>query len=406
MTELEQKFLSILKFALEQNSSDVHFMTGQPPAIRAANGLAPLKIPGFTAEEMETLIGRFLVGQPGAKFADLQDLDGSFQFAGLGRFRFNVYRTNQGLGMVLRVIAGKIPSIEELKLPLALKKISDAPRGLVLVTGATGSGKSSTLAAMINEINLNQNLHVVTVEDPIEFVHAPKRSRFSQREIGRDTASFAQALKSALRQDPDVILVGEMRDIETLDIALKAAETGHLVFSTVHTSDALRTIGRLVSLYPPEEQSGARIRLAENLYAIVSQRLIPAKGGGKVVAQEILVNNVGIADCIMNDKKTGDIPTFVEKGSLSGMQTFDQHLQQLLQAGAITMETALAYATNPSDFERNLAFGASATEQPPMSETLSLVDVEDGAILELGLPAGPPEAAVTPPPIPKLPRAS
>lgn len=362
MNELEKKFLSLLQTAVQNRASDIHLATGMPPSLRAGDGLVSVNLPAFSPEEMDVLC-KFMITDPKAKaaYAETFDLDGSFEIKGLGRFRYNIYRTVSGRCAVLRVIPGVVPTLDELALPPQLKKIADASRGLVLVTGATGSGKSSTLAAMINYINETQALHIVTVEDPIEFVHPQKSSRISQREIGRDTSSFAVALKSALRQDPDVILLGEMRDLETLDIALKAAETGHLVFSTVHTSDAMKTIGRLVSLYPAEEQSSARARLADNLYAVISQRLIPTLSGRKVVAQEIMVNNMGISECILNEKKTTEIPGFIEKGrEVSGMQTFDQHLGDLVRSNLIDMETALAFATNPSDFQRNFSFGASS----------------------------------------------
>ncbi len=403
MAELEQKFLGLLTAAIKNKSSDIHLMSGQVPAIRAHEGLKPVELPAFTNEEMLALC-RLMVKDPElkSKIEQLQDYDGSFDVKNLGRFRFNIYRTVNGIGAVLRVIAEKVPTIEELKLPKVLHKISEASRGLILVTGATGSGKSSTLAAMIDNLNSTQNLHILTIEDPIEYMHSQKQSRISQREIGRDTKTFAMALKSALRQDPDVILVGEMRDYETLDIALKAAETGHLVFSTVHTSDAMKTIGRLVSLFPAEEQSSARIRLADNLHAIISQRLIPGKHGGKIVAQEILINNLGISECIANEKKTSEIPGFVEKGrEVSGMQTFDQHLADLVQLDLIQVETALEYATNPNDFQRNLSFGNTAMESNSGLETQGSdslhVETEHQAPAMESEKAEQPAAVVTPP---------
>jgi twitching motility protein PilT len=364
MSEIEQKFLTLLQAAIQHKSSDIHLMTHQPPAIRSHQGLLPVNMPPLSPEDMLQLC-KMMVTDPNLKenLQSLQDYDGSFDVKGLGRFRYNVYRTVHGMGAVLRVIGQKVPSIKELNLPPVLEKIAEASRGLVLVTGATGSGKSSTLAAMIDHLNSTQNLHILTIEDPIEFLHPQKKCRVSQREIGRDTKNFAVALKSALRQDPDVILVGEMRDYETLDIAMKAAETGHLVFSTVHTSDAMKTIGRLISLFPPQEQNSARIRLADNLHAIVSQRLVPGIQKARVVAQEILINNLGIQDCIANEKKTGEIPSFVEKGKeVSGMQTFDQHLAELVHTQQVSAETALEFATNPSDFQRNLSFGSHAIE--------------------------------------------
>jgi twitching motility protein PilT len=385
MSDLEKKFLSILQAALQNRSSDVHLMTNQPAALRAPAGLVSVQLPAFTAEEIQVLC-QFMISDPKLKasIATIQDLDGSFEVKGLARFRYNIFRTVSGMCAVLRVIPNNVPSIDDLKLPPVLKKIADANRGLVLVTGATGSGKSSTLAAMIDYINANQSLHILTVEDPVEYLHPQKKSRLSQREIGRDTTSFAQALKSALRQDPDVILVGEMRDYETLDIALKAAETGHLVFSTVHTNDAMKTVGRLISLFPSAEQSIARIRLADNLQAIISQRLVPARAGGKVVAQEIMINNSGIADCIVNEKKTGEIPGFIEMGKdVSGMQTFDQHLADLVMHGTVTAEVALEYASNPNDFQRNLSL---ASPEANAKSSLSL-EGEEKAEEEI-IPAG------------------
>ena len=229
----------------------------------------------------------------------VKDFDGSFEIKGLARFRFNVFRNRSGLGIVLRVIPSVVPTIEQLGLPGVLKSISGMHRGLVLVTGVTGSGKSSTLAAMIDYLNSTWPLHILTIEDPVEFVHRKKKSRFTQREVGPDTESFAGALKSALRQDPDIILVGEMRDAETIGIALKAAETGHMVFSTVHTTDAIKTIGRLIAVFPPEEQRMIRMRLAENITATISQRLVKrADGKGMVAAQEIMIANTGIRECI------------------------------------------------------------------------------------------------------------
>ncbi len=374
MNELETKFMQLLQAAVQGRASDIHLAIGTPPALRAGDGLVPTNIPPFSAEELNKIC-LFMVSDPKVKanFQEAQDVDGSFEIKGLGRFRFNIYRTVGGRAVVLRVIAQKVPSIDELKLPAVLRKIADAPRGLILVTGATGSGKSSTLAAMIDFLNSSQSLHILTVEDPVEYLHQQKQSRISQREIGKDTANFAVALKSALRQDPDVILVGEMRDIETLDIALKAAETGHLVFSTVHTSDAMKTIGRLISLFPPDQQASARIRLADNLHAVISQRLIPAVSGAKVVAMEIMVNNLGIQECIVNEKKTSEIPEFIVKGhEVSGMQTFDQHLAELVRSSIISMDTGTAFATNASDFQRNFAFGASSSGLSEGGGSLSL----------------------------------
>jgi twitching motility protein PilT len=414
MGDLEKRLLSILQLAVQNKASDIHLMTGQPPALRSVSGLTPVNAPPLSADEMSALIFQQMLtsAEQKAQLHSLQDMDGSFEVKGLGRFRYNIYRASAGLGVILRVVAPKVPTIDELKLPESLKKISEAPRGLVLVTGSTGSGKSSTLAAMIDHLNATAALHILTIEDPIEFLHAAKKCRLSQREIGRDTKSFAVALRSALRQDPDVIMVGELRDLETLDIALKAAETGHLVFSTVHTSDAMKTIGRLVALFPPEEQLNARIRLADNLHAIISQRLLPGSHRARVVAQEIMVNNLGIAECIVNERKTAGIPTFIEKGQVNGMQTFDQHLIELVRAELITKETALANATNQTDFGRNISFGNTALIQTEETEGPSLEAAGElpaaGGIPSTSAapepPALPPAVAPTPPsPLPPRP---
>jgi twitching motility protein PilT len=263
------------------------------------------------------------------------------------------------LGMILRLISEKIPTTEELKLPPVINKIAEANAGLVLVTGATGSGKSSTLAAMINYINRTAAVHILTLEDPVEYVHNPIKARITQREIGQDTADFGSALRSALRQDPDIILIGEMRDAETISIALKAAETGHLVFGTVHTTDALSTIGRLISMFPPEEQNVVRVRIADNLHATVSQRLLKTLDGkGRIAAQEIMINNPGIKESILDPARTKEIYMYIEKGKNgSGAQSFDQAITKLYKDGLISMEEAKGNATRPDDFERNLMFG-------------------------------------------------
>lgn len=413
MTDLEKKFLELLKTAIQNKTSDIHIRTGEPPALRDQGNLVNVALPPFTAEEVFSLC-QFMMADPNLKShpEKCQDSDGSFEVKGLGRFRYNIFRTTGGIAAVLRVIASKIPTIEELGLPPVLKKIADASRGLVLVTGATGSGKSSTLAAMIDYINTHHTLHIVTAEDPVEFMHPQKKSRISQREVGKDTKDYSVALRSALRQDPDVILLGEMRDIESLDIAMKAAETGHLVFSTVHTSDAMKTVGRLISLFPPEQQDSARMRLSDNLQAIICQRLVPGKAGGRVVAQEILINNLVISECIADEKRTSDIPGFIEKGKeVSGMQTFDQHLAELVQRDMITVDVALEYATNPTDFQRNLSFGGTVIEdnnssfQAKIEESLKVEQEQPPAVdgAETAQPAAPTAAAAPPKPMPSPP---
>lgn len=363
----QQVFLGLLKKAAQVGASDIHLRSGTPPAYRIKGDLVNVKIPPLTDADMVMICRSMIKDQTmHSKINEIKDYDGSFQVGGLGRFRFNIYCNQDKLAAVLRLIPAKIPTIEDLKLPKAIAKIASMHRGLVLVTGVTGSGKSSTLAAMIDYINSRFPMHILTIEDPIEFVHPQKKSRISQREVGKDTGDFAKALRSALRQDPDVILVGEMRDPETIDVALKAAETGHMVLSTVHTTDAIKTIGRLISVFPAEEQRMVRIRLADNLSATVSQRLVKcADNKGMIAAQEIMIVNAGIQECIANADQTGEINDYITKSSETlGGQTFEQHLVDLYRRGIITIEAAKEAASNASDFERNLMYGAGSPEQP------------------------------------------
>lgn len=287
--------------------------------------------------------------------ASAGDLDFSFAIEECARFRVHLYRMARKWGAVLRVISARSPTLADLSLPAILGRIPELSRGLVLVTGATGSGKSSTLAALIHEINRTRSSHIVTIEDPIEFVHESDRSRISQREVGSDTPGFADALRSALREDPDVILVGEMRDPETVSVALKAAETGHLVFSTVHTQDAIRTLGRLIAIFPPEEQRLVRLRFADNLAGIVSQRLVARKGGGRIAAMEIVMVTQTVRDCIEKPERSDEILDHVQTSGDG--QSFDRHLVELYLSGQITLETARESATRPADLERELRFG-------------------------------------------------
>jgi twitching motility protein PilT len=355
-------FITLLTSAVQHAVSDIHIKAGETPAFRIRGDLMGVKCPPLTDADVLQIL-RYIVPDPKfhERLAELKEFDGSFEVKNLGRFRFNIFRHQGKLGAILRLIPGQVPTIEKLGLPPVLRKISQLNRGLVLVTGATGSGKSSTLAAIIDSINSQSPVHVLTIEDPVEFMHVNKRARITQREVGRDTGNFAEALRAALRQDPDVILVGEMRDAETIDIALKAAETGHLVFSTVHTTDAIKTIGRLVSVFPAEEQRMVRMRLADNLVATVSQRLVKRSDGkGVVAAQEIMISNPGIQECIGDASRTGEINDFISKSrEISGGQTFDQHLVELYQKNVISLAAAKEASTNPSDFERNLVYGAT-----------------------------------------------
>ena len=355
----EAYLAQLLAKAVAAKASDIHLKVGIPPAARVRGDLVFFKTEAL--KDDDTLcIARTVIRDEAvrARLDSLREHDCAYLAPGVGRFRVNVYRQRGSLGIVLRTISTKIPTLEELGCPAACQALAEKERGLVLVVGAAGNGKSSTLAAMIGHLNRTKPLHIVTVEDPIEFLHADERSSVSQREVGIDTDSFANALRAALRQDPDVILVGEIRDELTLDIALKAAETGHLVFSTVHTVDAARTINRLVSVFDAAEQDGVRLRLAESLRAVISQRLLPrADGQGRVVAVEVMRNTATIAECIAVADKTGEIRDHVADGRTQyGMQTFDQHLMELFQREQITLDVAKGAATSPADFERNLQF--------------------------------------------------
>jgi twitching motility protein PilT len=354
------QFKTLVRSAVANDVSDIHLRTDERPCFRMRGDLASVKTDVYSAEYIEN-ISRILLKkseQYGENLKDLSEVDGSFDIEGLCRLRYNIFRYQDKLAIILRIIKAQIPTIADLGLPSTLKKISEMNNGLVLVTGATGSGKSSTLAAMINHINQNFPVHILTLEDPIEFVHKSIKAKITQREIGQDTKDFNAALKVALRQDPDIILIGEMRDPETIAIALKAAETGHLVFGTVHTTNALTTIGRLISMFPPEEQHIVRERIADNLRATVSQRLLKSTDEkGVIAAQEIMISSPGIRDAILKPDGSDEIYTYIRKGkNTSGSQTFDQHLTELYKAGKITIEEAKLAATSPEDFERNLMF--------------------------------------------------
>jgi twitching motility protein PilT len=291
------------------------------------------------------------------KFKEQTELDMAYGVAGLGRFRVNVFQQRGNVGMVLRVIPTKIRTLEELFLPKVIDKICDEARGIVLVTGTTGSGKTTTLAAMVDRINSARTDHIVTIEDPIEFLHRDKKAFVNQREVEVDTPSFGSALRAALRQDPDVILVGEMRDLETIQTALLAAETGHLVFSTLHTLDATETIQRIIAVFPPPEQKQIRLQMATTLKAVISQRLVRKSDGiGRVPAVEVLITTEYIRDCIINQEKTRLIHDAIAAGtSQYGMQTFDQSLYDLYNQGLITLDEALANSTNPDEFKLRIA---------------------------------------------------
>jgi twitching motility protein PilT len=353
----------ILQVALRGGASDIHLKAGLPPMFRVDGSLVPLKdARRLPPEEISRMAFSIMNDYQKEKFKAQSELDLAYGVPGLGRFRVNVFQQRGTIGVVLRVIPFKISSIEQLMLPKVLEKIAGEQRGLILVTGTTGSGKSTTLAAMVDHINSNETCHIMTIEDPIEFLIRDKRSIVNQREVGVDTHSFGQALKSALRQDPDVILVGEMRDLETIETALTAAETGHLVLSTLHTLDATETIARIISAFPPHQQKQVRLQLGSVLRAVISQRLVPrADGKGRVAAIEILVANGRVREMIEDKDRTKEIPTAIAQSYTTyGMQTFDQSLMSLLKQNHITYDEALRQSTNPDDFALRIS-GVSAT---------------------------------------------
>jgi twitching motility protein PilT len=343
----------LLRKAVENKASDLHLKVGNHPYLRIDGVLQPIAdVPRITPEEMLSMAFSMMTNRQKQKFKETAELDMAYGVTGLGRFRVNVFQQRGNVGMVLRVIPTKIRTIEELELPRVLHKICEEQRGMVLVTGTTGSGKSTTLAAMIDRINSLRQEHVITIEDPIEYLHRDKRGFINQREVEVDTSSFSTALRAALRQDPDVILVGEMRDIETIQTALLAAETGHLVLSTLHTLDATETIQRIIAVFPPPEQKQIRLQLASTLRAVVSQRLV-RRGDliGRVPAVEVMISTGYIRDCIMNPDKTRLIRDAIAAGtSQYGMQTFDQSIYDLYSRGLITLEEALMRASNPDEF--------------------------------------------------------
>ncbi len=346
----------ILSFAAEKGASDIHFQVGSPPLLRHQGELFPLKHPPLSEEDMVA------IGQTLAKYGDaekfkkeLRDYDGSFALANVARFRVNVYRQNGRYAAVLRLIPFKPRSFEELNLPKVLEKIAMLKRGLILVTGATGNGKSTTLASIINHINQKRRAHIITIEDPIEYLFEKNLSVISQREIGPDTESFASALRGAMRQDPDVLMVGELRDHLTVDTCLKAAETGHLVMASIHTPDVMRTLNRLLGYFPAEEHPSIRQRLSENLVAIISQQLLATQDKkGMIPACEIMLVNKTIEMCLKNPEKTNEILTYVSKNRDLGMQTFDQHLIELVKARKISMDDAMVAAEQAETLERDM----------------------------------------------------
>jgi twitching motility protein PilT len=348
----------LLRMAMSFGASDLHLRAGSFPVIRVSGELRPVSgVDRLTQDETLEMAFSMMSNRQKLHFKEVFEVDLGYSVSGLGRFRVNIFQQRNSVGMVARVIPHHIRNFAELGMPPVLNRIGDEQRGLILVTGTTGSGKSTTLAATVDHINATRNSHIVTIEDPIEFLHKDKKSFITQREIDVDTRSFAEALRGSMRQDPDVILVGEMRDLETIETALVAAETGHLVLSTLHTVDAAETITRIISVFPPYQQKSIRIQLAGLLKAVVSQRLMKtAKGKGRVPAVEVLVSTPLIRDYILHEERTSQVRDAIAAGtSQYGMQTFDQSLFYLYQSGLITLEEALRGASNPDEFRLRLA---------------------------------------------------
>jgi twitching motility protein PilT len=372
----------LLKIAVERKASDLHLKVGSHPIIRVDGELTPM--PDFKKLMQEDTIAMafsIMNARQKQRFKEEFELDIAYSVPGLGRFRCNVFQQRGVVGLVLRVIPARIQTVRELMLPPVLERICEERRGLILCTGTTGSGKSTTLAAMIDYINSSRSEHILTIEDPIEFIHRDKKSILNQREVDVDTRQFATALRAALRQDPDVILVGEMRDYETIETALLAAETGHLVFSTLHTLDATETVNRIISVFPPHHQKQIRIQLGQVLKSVISLRLVPrADGIGRVPAAEVLISTAYIRECIENKDKTKYIREQIALGtSQYGMQTFDQSLFQLYKSGLITLDEALKRATNPDEFRlkiQGVQFTADISRDQ-MEESLQLQGEDD-----------------------------
>ncbi len=346
-------FAELITTVLSSGASDLHLSVGAPPVMRCNGELVPLGSTVMTTQDTRELIYGILTQDQRQRLETNLELDFSYQVPGRGRFRVNAYYQRAALGAAFRVVPSSLKTLEELKLPDSLTGWTTKPRGLVLVTGPTGSGKSTTLAALINEINEKRSCHIVTVEDPIEFLHRHKRSLINQREVGGDTHSFANALRSALRQDPDVILVGEMRDLETIQIAITAAETGHLVFGTLHTSDAPQTIDRVIDVFPPHQQEQVRIMLANSLQGVCCQQLLATNHGGRVVAVEVLMATPAVRNLI-REGKTHQIYSMLQTGSQHGMISMDASLANLVRAGVISPTLAVERAASPDELRRLL----------------------------------------------------
>ena len=345
-------FKAVLQRMIQQNASDLHLKVGRPPVLRVNGDLSSLDLPPLRPEDLKALAEQIMTPRQVKEFAENKEADFAIGVPGIGRFRVNVYQQRGTIAYALRAVPYQVKTVQELNLPQVVEEIAMRPRGLVLVTGVTGSGKSTALAAMLQHINEKRHANVITIEDPIEFLHRDINSSINQREVGADTGSFSIALRRVLRQDPDVILIGEIRDLETLEVALKAADTGHLVFSTLHTTDATQTINRVMSFYAPHQQNEVRFTLASALAAVISLRLVPrCDKAGRVPAVEILVNTAAVREQIRDMSKALNIPDLIKEGTIQyGMQSFDQSLMGWYSRRTITYENAMFFATNPSEF--------------------------------------------------------
>ncbi|MGB0466437.1 MAG: type IV pilus twitching motility protein PilT [Pontibacterium sp.] len=339
----------LLSFAVQQGASDLHITAGMPPLIRVDGDVRRIKLPAMEHKEVHSLVYDIMNDKQRKEFEESLEADFSFEIPKLARFRVNAFNQNRGAAAVFRTIPTKILSMETLGMGSVFRDLADKPRGLVLVTGPTGSGKSTTLAAMVDYINDTRPEHILTIEDPIEFVHESKKCLVNQREVHRDTHGFSHALRSALREDPDIILVGEMRDLETISLALTAAETGHLVFGTLHTTSAAKTIDRIIDVFPAAEKAMVRSMLSESLQGVIAQTLLKKSGGGRIAAHEIMVGTPAIRNLIREDK-VAQMYSSIQTGAAFGMKTLDQSLTELLQKGLIGREAAREKAQNPNNF--------------------------------------------------------
>jgi len=345
-------YKAVLQHMIQSNASDLHLKVGRPPTLRIDGHMMSMELPALKQEDLRSLAEQIMAPKNIKEFSEQKESDFALAVPGVGRFRVNAYQQRGTIAYALRTVPFQAKTIAELNLPEVCERISLMPRGLILVTGITGSGKSTALASMLHYINQNRHANIITIEDPIEFLHRDIKSSINQREVGTDTNSFAQALRRVLRQDPDILLVGEIRDLDTLDTALKAAETGHLVFSTLHTTDATQTINRVLSFYPPHQQTEVRYMLSTALRAIISLRLVRrADKKGRVPAAEILVNTEAVRDQIRDMSKALNIPALIKEGGVAyGMQSFDQSLMNWYHKGVISYDDALFAATNPAEF--------------------------------------------------------